>query len=141
MKQSTDHGTSRYRYAKCRCEIRTAAWRDMNRKYRILRKEKKARGELEIKHGTYGYADGCRCKTCGDAARSARIKHLYGDTVTKRPDACEMCKRPSPLFMDHDHGTGEFRGWLCTPCNTGLGKMGDSVEGLERAIAYLKKVA
>ena len=36
--------------------------------------------------------------------------------------------------IDHDHDTGEFRGWLCNNCNTGLGAMGDTIEGLERAI-------
>ena len=40
--------------------------------------------------------------------------------------------------MDHDHESGDFRGWLCTSCNTGLGKLGDSIAGLESALAYLK---
>jgi hypothetical protein len=43
------------------------------------------------------------------------------------------------LCLDHNHETGKFRGWLCDNCNTGIGKLGDTVEGLERAIAYLKR--
>jgi len=57
------------------------------------------------------------------------------------PDKCELCgglpgKRA--LHLDHDHKTGLFRGWLCQACNLSLGKFGDEIKGLERAIAYLK---
>ena len=57
------------------------------------------------------------------------------------PDQCELCgsfpgKRS--LHLDHDHRTGQFRGWLCHMCNLSLGKFGDGVEGLERAIVYLQ---
>jgi hypothetical protein len=41
--------------------------------------------------------------------------------------------------MDHDHGTGAFRGWLCTPCNAGIGLLGDNAEGVRRALQYLSK--
>ena len=44
----------------------------------------------------------------------------------------------SAWHIDHDHKTGEFRGWLCRNCNTGLGSLGDTIEGLERGIKYLK---
>ncbi|MBG88427.1 MAG: hypothetical protein CMO80_16210, partial [Verrucomicrobiales bacterium] len=32
-----------------------------------------------------------------------------------------------------------FRGWLCHKCNRGIGAFSDSVEGLQRAINYLRK--
>jgi len=41
------------------------------------------------------------------------------------------------LCVDHCHETGEVRGILCWSCNAGLGKLGDTVEALERAIRYL----
>jgi len=40
---------------------------------------------------------------------------------------------------DHDHETGEFRGYLCHSCNRNIGGFNDSIESLERAIKYLKK--
>lgn len=51
---------------------------------------------------------------------------------------CWLCNLRPATQIDHDHITGKIRGHLCTPCNTGLGKLGDSVSGLENAIRYLK---
>lgn len=31
-----------------------------------------------------------------------------------------------------------FRGWLCGKCNTGIGLLGDTVEGVKRAWVYMK---
>ena len=41
--------------------------------------------------------------------------------------------------IDHDHLTGRVRGLLCRPCNTSIGQLGDTIEGLERAITYLRR--
>jgi hypothetical protein len=57
------------------------------------------------------------------------------------PFECECCGGPPgrrALALDHDHTTGKFRGWLCTNCNTGIGKLGDSLVGVLRAVRYLK---
>ena len=55
------------------------------------------------------------------------------------PDLCEICERAPPVHCDHDHRTGKFRGWLCRMCNTAIGALGDDIEGLERALAYLRR--
>jgi len=53
--------------------------------------------------------------------------------------SCQICGKTDQLAIDHDHLTGKVRGRLCVGCNTGLGKLGDSVEGLQKAIDYLNK--
>lgn len=61
-----------------------------------------------------------------------------------RPLVCECCGRPpcgknKTLHLDHNHDTGKFRGWLCFDCNTGIGKLGDDIEGLLIAVQYLAR--
>jgi hypothetical protein len=51
---------------------------------------------------------------------------------------CNLCDKTSRLNIDHCHDTGKVRGLLCTSCNTALGKLGDRVEDLRRAIRYLE---
>ena len=41
--------------------------------------------------------------------------------------------------IDHCHNTGKVRGILCWSCNTGIGHLGDTVEGLTNALRYLNK--
>jgi len=56
------------------------------------------------------------CQKCGSEFKSANDKHL-----------------------DHDHDTRKPRGILCMDCNTGIGKLGDNIEGLLEALCYLIK--
>lgn len=72
-------------------------------------------------------------------------RRILGLPEPTRPDPgiCEICggknKTERAMALDHDHVTGEFRGWLCYRCNVGIGNLGDSIVGLERALAYLKQ--
>ena len=51
---------------------------------------------------------------------------------------CNICSKPEDtLCVDHCHKTGKIRGLLCFDCNTGLGKLGDDVQSIQRAIDYL----
>lgn len=68
----------------------------------------------------------------------------YPKPMNKR---CESCHREclgagaQGLHGDHDPETEYFRGWLCFHCNTGIGKLGDSVQGLQEALNYLMRKA
>lgn len=46
---------------------------------------------------------------------------------------------PRRLALDHDHSTGQIRGFLCYRCNTTLGKVNDDVELLKSMINYLEE--
>lgn len=84
-------------------------------------------------------------------SRIYAMKKLYGLTpddynqmLEEQNFSCALCTRHASefkraLFVDHDHTTGVVRGLLCAKCNLGLGNLGDSIEGLERAVDYLKK--
>jgi len=62
------------------------------------------------------------------------------DVEAKPGHPCDCCGRPIPGTprADHDHATGQFRGWLCNPCNTGLGHV-ERPGWLDSAVAYLAK--
>ncbi len=51
---------------------------------------------------------------------------------------CECCgKKDEKLQWDHCHNTTNHRGWLCSNCNTGIGKLGDNLQGVTNAMNYL----
>lgn len=47
------------------------------------------------------------------------------------------CKK-GKIVIDHEHETGNVRGFICSHCNTVLGMVRDNVSYLENAIQYLK---
>lgn len=59
------------------------------------------------------------------------------------PAYCECCgglpTAGRGMHCDHDHITGKWRGWLCHPCNLGIGQFDDSITRLYAAIAYLNR--
>ena len=76
----------------------------------------------------------------------------YAELLTAQNGVCALCGcaetrlHPSTgtvwdLAVDHCHTTNKVRGLLCNACNRGLGLLDDSVEGLQRAVEYLKKAA
>ena len=101
----------------------------------------------KLKDGsTSVHLDSRTCKTCTDKHSSVRnkLKRIYPYPPN---NTCEKCgtnftnhpkRKRAYLSLDHDHKTMEFRGYLCEPCNTGFGKMGDTEEGLEEGLVYLR---
>jgi len=78
-------------------------------------------------------------------AEWAHLK-LYGvglqETIDKFGTICNCCgincKSTQPLHTDHCHETGVIRGRICWEVNVSLGKLGETTEGLEQAIKYLR---
>lgn len=81
--------------------------------------------------------------------RNRKLRHKYGITLTemqsilaKQGGVCAICGTDYPgvqgWHIDHNHGTGEVRGVLCQPCNSGLGQFGDTPDLLDAAADYLE---
>lgn len=64
------------------------------------------------------------------------------DSRWKAQEYCLICgdklRGGFQTHLDHNHKTGEKRGFLCTNCNRGLGHFQDNPSILEQAIIYLK---
>jgi hypothetical protein len=84
-----------------------------------------------------------RARLSTEALRATYRRRKGMPTPTRpEPANCECCGKSlliDGLCLDHDHVTGKFRGWLCNFCNTAIGKLGDSLAGVRRAVAYLEK--
>lgn len=109
----------------------------------------------------------CFCRACGWAdiktyrkanpsrvrgwrrKRNLKIKYNltpeeFAQMLAAQGGVCALCKtteshgRYGCFVIDHDHDTGRVRGILCNQCNLALGQLGDSEDGILRAIAYLR---
>lgn len=90
------------------------------------------------KHSLYKDRLDTRCKDC--IKKHSTIRRELKKNAPPRPELCECCNKiPIKWVLDHDHKTNKFRGWICDRCNTGLGKLGDDLEGLIKAVKYLNK--
>jgi hypothetical protein len=67
----------------------------------------------------------------------------YEAQMIRQGGVCACCGSPPTakrrLAVDHDHVSGRLRGLLCHRCNLGIGSLGDSIEGVERALVYLRQ--
>lgn len=68
----------------------------------------------------------------------------YDAMLAAQGGLCACCgvsenRNGKRLFVDHSHLTGEIRGLLCHACNAGVGLLGDNIEGVKRALAYLER--
>jgi hypothetical protein len=86
------------------------------------------------------------CKKCKAIIQRKIIYNLTYDQqkelFSSQDSKCAICGREL-LFLkghlDHDHKTGEVRGFLCGKCNVLLGKARDNPLILFKAITYLKQ--
>ena len=81
-------------------------------------------------------------KTSDVMVKRGRKYRGLPEPTRPQPKFCELDGRPlepGKVHLDHCHVTGKFRGWLCNRCNLALGHFGDSIVGLQRAIAYLRE--
>lgn len=85
------------------------------------------------------YIAACRANARKTMRKRYGIKNPTSET---RGGPCGICARHRDVLrLDHDHATGEIRGWLCTSCNRGLGYLQDNPDVLRKALAYLERIA
>ena len=115
---------------------------------------------------TGGRPRSATCSSCGEAPnerggkclpclkRYQRDRHYYRkygiriedyERLLEQQDGkCALCESPYPngnsryFSVDHCHSSGRVRGLLCFPCNSVLGRLGDSHESVERILQYLR---
>ena len=57
---------------------------------------------------------------------------------------CPICEKrfirehKNDIVIDRSHINGSIRGWLCSSCNTSLGKFNDDIGILQKAINWIK---
>jgi hypothetical protein len=95
------------------------------------------------KNRVSGRKDGHRteCKECHRqiTGEISKLKKKSGETNPGLQAPCKCCgKTGTKKYFDHCHIHKKFRGWLCNECNTGIGKLGDNLDGVMNAVVYLK---
>lgn len=76
-------------------------------------------------------------------ARRVRRERERADYIAEHGNVCELCGNPPKsrgLSEDHDHATGEHRGWLCYRCNRALPTYVDAA-WLVKALSYLGRAS
>lgn len=90
--------------------------------------------------------------------RRAKLKQRYGLSeldydrlLASQSGRCAICKSEEPggrwdrFAVDHCHETGVVRGLLCIRCNRLLGRLGDTLQNVEKLVTeclnYLKRSA
>jgi hypothetical protein len=77
------------------------------------------------------------CRECAITIR--RERRIVIKSAPPKPEQCNCCnKKTKKLVSDHIKGSTTFRGWICAECNTGMGKLGDTLEGILQAAIYLE---
>ena len=82
-----------------------------------------------------------RCKPCKKAYVKA-LRDVKKNAPPKPADnrcqvSGELVTNPKDWTPDHDHDTGEFRGWIKKNWNKAMGVLGDDVDGMVKAAVYL----
>jgi len=85
-------------------------------------------------NGIYRLSTQCRRCVSSTVLETKKVRRK----APPAPSHCDCCHKKTKLQLDHLHGTTTFRGWLCRNCNTGMGVLGDTLEGVLQAAIYLE---
>jgi transcription elongation factor Elf1 len=88
-----------------------------------------------------------KCRTTIDkrAPKTKQAKQMEKQKPkVGEPFLCPICRKRSivgitaKIVADHDHHTGNIRGFICDSCNTGLGRFKNGENYLMNAVNYIK---
>lgn len=97
-------------------------------------------------HGAVRRPSCRKCRTDIDkrAPKTKQAKEMEKlKPKTGQAFVCPICRKRSivgvtaKIVADHDHHTGNIRGWLCDSCNTGLGRFKNGENYLMNAYNYI----
>jgi len=86
----------------------------------------------------------CRKQLEGTSPTSEEKVKWQKTKPENEPFECPICAKrtiagiTSKVVLDHNHRTGEVRGWVCDSCNTGIGRFKDDTELIKRAIKFIE---
>lgn len=115
-----------------------------------LRRREWPCGDCLFGSETYSATEiGTMARELRNKTRNQQLWKSYGISLTtyerilaEQGGCCACCSTNDPgestWHVDHDHDTGLIRGILCSNCNSGIGMLGDNLNGLQHAVAYLQ---
>lgn len=112
--------------------------KDCARRWRDATRDARRKYDAEYHAGSYSPEK----QRAGRLRRYGLTEESLAELQASQGGLCAVCRRaPSRrgLVIDHDHQTKAIRGLLCDPCNTGIGLLGDTLEGLQRAVEYFAR--
>lgn len=136
----------------CQFDIRLTGDRFENkvcdRCYKLLNTDKNFSNNRIKKDNIITKRPSCKeCRKIKDGVsipREQRLKWESNRPVDGSLFTCPICKKTtivgvSKVVLDHNHSTGNVRGWLCESCNTGIGRFDDDMAIIENGIKWLEK--
>jgi transcription elongation factor Elf1 len=108
--------------------------------------EKFSKNQKKI-HGVIRRPTCQKCRTAIDkrAPKTRQAKQMEKEKPKNgEPFTCPICRKRSiagvtaKIVADHDHHTGNIRGFICDSCNTGLGRFKNGENYLMNAVNYIK---
>ena len=105
----------------------------------------KKKTHAEYMREWYKTPHGRRSKIAQNIKKRGVTIEQYEEAYEQQEGRCAICQTKRSkygkdrLVVDHCHKGGGFRALLCANCNAGIGFLGESIETMRNAIAYMQR--
>lgn len=111
-------------------KTKVCSWCKKDKPVESFRLYRRATGDRESRDS--------KCKEC--SKYQFNVADKLRETAPEYDGFCACCGEPCEKpVLDHCHYEETFRGWLCSPCNLGIGVLGDTLPSLKNAVEYLER--